>query len=93
VRVFVAASAEADVESIKDYYGPRNPAATDLLLARMGAAVTLLAIHPLIGHSGRVPGTRELEVTRTPFVLVYVVADHALTVVRVLHQHQQWPPG
>jgi len=91
VRVLVAESAEADFTSIESYFRPRNPAATDRILARIAAAVALLSTHPRIGHAGRKLGTREFVVTRTPFVLVYELTDEALTIVRILHSQRQWP--
>jgi toxin ParE1/3/4 len=91
VRIFVAASAEADVESIKEYFGERNPVACDVMLGRIGDAAALLATHPRIGHPGRVTGTREFFIARTPFVLVYAIANEELTVLRVLHAQRQWP--
>jgi len=78
VRVFRALGAKADLDAIADYFGPRNPVATLAMLDRITAAEDLLAIHPHIGHPGRAPGTRELVVIGTPFVLVYALAGEAL---------------
>lgn len=93
MRVLRATSAKADLDSITDYFGQRNPVAALAMLDRIATAQALLETHPLIGHPGRISGTRELVVTGTPFILVYAVADNALTVMRVLHSQQQWPPA
>lgn len=93
VHVFVAGSAEADLDSIADYFGSRNPTATEAMLSRISNTMQLLATHPRVGHHGRVTGTRELVVTGTPFVLVYTIDGEALIVMRVLHAQQQWPPA
>jgi plasmid stabilization system protein ParE len=37
------------------------------------------------GRLGREPGTRELVVTRLPYVVVYAVRDDTVWIVRVLH--------
>jgi toxin ParE1/3/4 len=92
VRVFRALSAKADLDAIAEYFGTRNVAATLAMLDRIVTAEDLLAIHPRIGHPGRAPGTREFVVSGTPFVLVYSVDGEMLTVLRVLHTQQQWPP-
>ena len=91
MHILVAESAETDFTSIRDYFGQRNPVASDLMLARITATAELLATHPRVGHLGRVRGTRELVVTRTPFVLVYTLTEQTLTIVRVLHVRRQWP--
>jgi toxin ParE1/3/4 len=39
-----------------------------------------------------VAGTRELVVSRTPFIVVYAVGD-AVELLRILHGAQQWPTG
>ena len=47
-----------------------------------------------MGRSGRVEGTRELVISRTPYLVVYrfeEVADQIL-IVRLLHGAQRWPP-
>jgi toxin ParE1/3/4 len=46
---------------------------------------------PNIGRPGRVPGTRELVVSGTPFVTVYRVESNVLWVLRVLHGARRWP--
>ena len=56
------------------------------------AAAEILADHPYIGRSGRVVGTRELVISTTPFIIVYLVRDDSVFIVRVLHHAQQWPP-
>lgn len=91
MRVLRAESAEADLDAIAEYFGALNPTATLAMLDRITAVEATLADYPLIGRSGRVPGTRESVVTGTPFVLVYSIGDNAVTVLRVLHARRQWP--
>lgn len=56
------------------------------------AAVGRLGDFPGMGRAGRVPGTRELVVTGTPFVIVYRVEPESVLILRVLHGAQRWPP-
>ncbi len=37
------------------------------------------------------PGTRELVVTGTPYVIAYRVEAHAVVVLRVMHGARRWP--
>lgn len=57
------------------------------------AAVERLGRYPEVGRTGRVPTTRELVVTGTPYVVVYRVDATAVLILRVLHGAQQWPPS
>jgi toxin ParE1/3/4 len=45
-----------------------------------------------MGRIGRVPGTRELIVGGTPWIIVYRVRADAVEIIRVLHGAQKWPP-
>jgi toxin ParE1/3/4 len=55
------------------------------------AAGDALATLPERGRPGRWPGTRELVIARTPFVLAYRLADGTVQILRVLHGRRAWP--
>ncbi len=55
--------------------------------------VRILADHPEIGRPGRVAGTRELVISRTPFILVYRIDEAAVRILHFLHGARQWPPA
>jgi hypothetical protein len=40
---------------------------------------------------GRVPGTRELGIPKTPFVVPYRVHHDVLQILRVYHHARRWP--
>jgi plasmid stabilization system protein ParE len=46
---------------------------------------------PHAGRPGRVPGTRELVIADTPFIVIYRVVAKTLQVIAVLHAAQKWP--
>ncbi|MFI3199501.1 MAG: type II toxin-antitoxin system RelE/ParE family toxin [Methylococcaceae bacterium] len=50
-----------------------------------------LADYPKLGRPGRVKGTRERVVNRTPFIVVYRIKGEIVQILRVLHGAQQWP--
>ena len=58
---------------------------------RICIAVEHLANFPQMGRSGRVPGTRELVITRTPYIAVYQITGETIRIERVLHGAQQLP--
>jgi toxin ParE1/3/4 len=51
----------------------------------------LLTTQPEMGRVGRVRGTRELVISRTPFIAVYRVKGEWIEILRFLHGAQQWP--
>lgn len=75
-----------------DYIGERNPMAAVQLGDAIEEAVDRLASFPEIAPSGRVVGTRELAVSRTPYTLVYRVETSCVVILRLLHGSQNWPP-
>ncbi|HET6521471.1 MAG TPA: type II toxin-antitoxin system RelE/ParE family toxin, partial [Geminicoccaceae bacterium] len=50
-----------------------------------------LAQHPESGRPGRVPGTRELVVSGTPYIVPYRVQGNTVQILRVLHGARKWP--
>jgi toxin ParE1/3/4 len=53
--------------------------------------MTMLAEFPTLGREGRVPGTRELVINRSPFVLVFRMRNQQIEIIRLLHGAQMWP--
>lgn len=68
-----------------------NPGAAINTVLRVLEAVEGLAEHPNIGRPGRVPGTRELVVSGTPYIAIYRVRTNTVWVLRVLHGARRWP--
>ena len=54
-------------------------------------SVQQLAAFPMSGRPGRVPGTRELVISNTPFITAYAVDHERIVVLAVYHGAQQWP--
>jgi toxin ParE1/3/4 len=85
-------SARADLLAIVDYISDDNPNAAQRLKDDIEASVAKLIEHPKRYRAGRVPGTREM-VVRSNYVIVYTEDMGAVTILRVLHAAQQWPPA
>ena len=75
----------ADLEAARAYVALDDPGATLVLKQRLREATEGLRQFPERGRPGRVPGTRELVVPRTPFVVPYRVAGREIQVLAVLH--------
>lgn len=76
-----------------DYIARESTAAAIRLDEEIERQIDLLLDHPLMGRSGRVPGTREMVISRTPFIAIYKVTRTHIEVLRVLHGAQRWPRG
>jgi toxin ParE1/3/4 len=53
--------------------------------------VDILARHPFAGRKGRVPDTRELVISGTPFLVAYRIEKKEVRILAVLHAAREWP--
>jgi toxin ParE1/3/4 len=82
----------ADIASLRDYIAEHDRTAAKRVVLRIIYCVeTLLPQSPEMGRPGRVPGTRELVVTGTPFVVPYRLRGQTIQVLRVYHGARRWP--
>ena len=80
-----------NLEEEATYIAADDPAAARLVVARVLEAVIQLAVQPGLGRPGRVPGTRELVVARTCYVVPYRVKRDTVEVLRVFHTSRRLP--
>jgi toxin ParE1/3/4 len=73
------------------YIATDDPAAAQVVVERVLRAVAMLADQPALGRPGRVPGTRELVVPRTRYVVPYRVRGSAVDILRVFHTSRRLP--
>jgi toxin ParE1/3/4 len=83
--------AETDLDNQADHIALDNPQAAIDTREEIERQVQRLREWPLSGRQGRQPGTRELVVAGTPFIVVYVVDAERVEITRVLHGAQKWP--
>ena len=77
---------QRNVESIRDYIAADNPTAAARVVAELIKTVEDLPSFPLLGHTGRRTGTRELVLTRYPYTIIYRLTPKKIAIVAVLHQ-------
>jgi addiction module RelE/StbE family toxin len=80
-----------DLDHEASYLATENPAAVHLLVERIREAVAQLSDQPSLGRPGRVPGTRELVVLRTRYLLPYRVRAQTIEILRVFHTSRRPP--
>jgi toxin ParE1/3/4 len=54
-------------------------------------SVQQLAVYPMSGRGGRVPGTRELVISNTPSIVAHAIEKADMVVLAVYHGAQHWP--
>jgi addiction module RelE/StbE family toxin len=74
-----------------EYFARDNPQGAARIVERIATSVDRLATHPASGRPGRVPGTRELVISGTPYVVPYRVRDKTVQILRVFHAARKWP--
>ncbi len=76
-----------------DHIATDNPNAALAIHERLFESVDELLTYPKLGRPGRVDGTRELVVTRTPFIVAYEfdTSRQRIYIHAVVHGAQLWP--
>jgi toxin ParE1/3/4 len=83
-----------DLTSLRAYIAEDDPAAAQAVVLRIIQHIEQsLPNHPQIGRPGRVAGTRELVVPKTPFIVPYRLQEHVIQILRVYHGARRWPEG
>ena len=81
-----------DLASLRAYIEQDDPAAAEQIALHIIHNVeTLLPRNPEMGRPGRIPGTRELVIPRTPFIVPYRLRGKTIQVLRVFHGARRWP--
>lgn len=80
-----------DRDAQLDFIAQDNPLAAVSQGDRIDEQVDILLQHPQMGRPGRKQGTRELVISRTPFIVVYRLKGRRIELLRLLHGAQKWP--
>ena len=91
MRMEWSAYALADRIAIFDYIEADSPQAAIAVDERISEQLQVLARFPQSGRKGRVYGTRELVISRTPYIVAYRISDDTVRILRVLHSARIWP--
>ncbi len=91
--VTITRLAKLDIDELIVYLGQDNPKAAVDVASKILDRIRWLRDHPAIGRPGRRPGTRELVIEGTRYIVAYRVnnAQSRVEVLRVLHTSRRWP--
>jgi toxin ParE1/3/4 len=91
MRVKWLRKALRNLDDEASYIAADSLAAAQLVVQRVLDAVSILPEQPGLGRPGRVPGTRELVVLHTPYIVPYRVRGEVIEILRVFHTSRRLP--
>lgn len=93
MKVLWTPEANQDRLDIQEYIAVANPRAAARFDTIFLDAAAQLGDFPMLGRTGKIPGTREL-VPHESYRLIYEVDEAANTiwVMALVHTARQWPP-
>lgn len=80
-----------DLQALRRYIAQDNIKAANRVVNKVLNSVKFLSEQPSVGRQGRVPNTRELVVSGTPYIVPYRVKNSTIEILRVFHCAMQWP--
>jgi toxin ParE1/3/4 len=88
MKIVWSPEAIQDLISLRAYIAEESPAGAQRIVLRILHDVE---DNPQMGRPGRVPGTRELVIPRTPDIVPYRVQSATIQILRVFHGARRWP--
>ncbi|MBS5860350.1 type II toxin-antitoxin system RelE/ParE family toxin [bacterium] len=90
-KVKFSASSLKDLKSIQEYICEDNREAAKEIVAHIIEKIeTVIVPNPGAGRAGRVLRTRELVISKYPYIVPYQVREDVIYILRVLHTSRKW---
>lgn len=89
-EIIFAIPAQEDLRTIKQYICSNNFEAAQQVVEDIIDSVQKLKDNPSIGRAGRVLRTRELVISKYPYIVPYQVRENTIYILRVLHTSRKW---
>jgi toxin ParE1/3/4 len=81
----------SDLEAAYGYIFDDNPTAAESVIGKVEKILESLKLHPEMGRSGRMAGTRELMVPSSPFIIPYRIKGKEIQILAFMHSSRRWP--
>jgi toxin ParE1/3/4 len=91
VQVNWTLPATEQLAALHDFVSESNLKAADNQVAIILNATSGLGDFPEKGRPGRRPGTRELVVPGTPYIVAYRVRNSIIEILAIIHGARRWP--
>ena len=82
--------AQNDLKSIQKYICEDNFEAAQSVVKHIIESIEVLKDAPSIGRAGRVIRTKELVITKYPYIVPYQVKQNIVYTLRILHTSKKW---
>ena len=79
-----------DLWQAYDYIASDSPQSAHEIIERIRESINMLCLHPHLGRPGRVNGTREFVVSKTPFIVIYKQHKSELWILNILHTSRKY---
>ncbi|MES9856664.1 MAG: type II toxin-antitoxin system RelE/ParE family toxin [Sedimenticola sp.] len=82
-----------NLDAEAEYIAQDDPQAARVVVQRIAQTVSLLSDNPSLGHPGRLPGTHELVIPKTRYIVPYRVRPRLqrIEILRVFHASRKLP--
>ena len=91
MKVRYTRQALLDLGEIHDYIAAENAEAANRVVTGIEHEIQQLKAHPRLGRPGRVDETRELVISRFPYVVAYRDPADEIQILSVIHSARAWP--
>lgn len=89
-QIIYTIPAQEDLRAIKRYICCDNFSASQEVVKHILNCIEILKENPSIGRAGRVISTRELVISKYPYIVPYQVRDNSIYILRILHTSRKW---
>lgn len=80
-----------NLDEVYDFLVKDNPSIARDVIKEIYRSTQLLLDNPALGRPGRVPDTRELILSRYPYLIPYRVKNGNIEILRVFHTKRNLP--
>ncbi len=91
MRIRWTRAAAEDLEHIKNYLTEHHPQFAQSTMIEFYETIRSLKISPRRGRLGREEGTRELVLSRLPYIVACRIKEQAVEVLHIFHGAQNRP--
>jgi len=91
MKVIWSATSVRHLRQVVEYLQGESAGGAITIRRRILQTVRRIGQMPNSGRIGRIDGTREAVVPRSPYIVVYQVSDQAVEILGIWHGAQQWP--
>ena len=90
-KVKFTTSSLNDLKSIQEYIYENDKEAARKVVAHIIEKIeTVIVQNPAAGRAGRILSTRELVISKYPYIVPYQVRENNIYILRVLHTSRKW---